>query len=294
MSPSRHAAGRARAARVIVALVAVSTCLGAVAYGATHSAGLEENKPISHDSQVGGGKGGEKGEEKLPRARFIEVPEPASTVAGAQFRFNVPARAPEAGSAPPARPPAGEAPPLRRFQCRLDEGAWSGCESPARLAGLALGEHSFAVRALTRSNRPGPVVSYSWRRLAEPVAEEGPTTAQPFSIESTGRVEGLIPGDPARQLPIEIRNPNSVAIEVTDLTVAIASDPPGCPANENFELTPSSASPSAPLTVPGGATVALPTATVTAPTIAMPNLPVNQDACRGAELELLFSGEARG
>jgi hypothetical protein len=294
MSPRRIAAGRGRAVKAMIALAAVSTCLGAVAYAATrpagHGTGIAGSKPVVHDPQRGGGQGGGK-EEKLPKARFIEVPAPALSAGAVQFRFNVPPRAAENAPAP-SRGPVEEAKP-RRFQCRLDEGPWRLCESPSRLDGLELGEHSFAVRALARSDRPGPVISYSWRRLAEPAKSEE-IAPQPFSIESTGSVEGLIPGDPARALPIAIRNPNPVPIEVTAIAVAIAAEAPSCPAGENFELIPSSASPSTPLTVPGGGTVSLPSPTVTAPAIAMRNLPVNQDSCRGVELELVFSGEARG
>jgi hypothetical protein len=92
---------------------------------------------------------------------------------------------------------------------------------------------------------------------------------------------------------ILITNPNSVPIEVTSLTIAIAGDPPDCPA-ENFALTQSSASPSTPAIVPAGGSISLPTATVSAPTIGMLNLSVNQDACLGADIPLVFNGEARG
>lgn len=66
-----------------------------------------------------------------------------------------------------------------------------------------------------------------------------------------------------------------------------------CPTN-SFELTPSSASPSSPLAIPAGGSVGLPTDEVSAPTIGMRNLPVDQDACQGARLQLVFDGEARG
>jgi hypothetical protein len=116
---------------------------------------------------------------------------------------------------------------------------------------------------------------------------------KPFSIELRGQLEELYPGFPPQPVPVLIANPNPVPIEVTSLTVAIAGDPPGCSA-ENFSLTQSSASPAAPIKVPAGGSVGLPTATVSAPTIVMPNLPVNQDTCQGVDVPLAFSGEAHG
>jgi hypothetical protein len=104
----------------------------------------------------------------------------------------------------------------------------------------------------------------------------------------------MLPGDPPQPLPVLISNPNSVPIEVTSLTVAIAVDPPGCPGDPNFELLPASASPSAPLTVPAGGSVNLPSPAVSAPAIALRNLPVNQNACQGARIRLVFSGQAHG
>jgi hypothetical protein len=150
------------------------------------------------------------------------------------------------------------------------------------------------VRALDRAGRAGPASNYSWQQVApsapEPRVDPAPV---PFSIELRGELEELFPGHPPQQVSVVVTNPNPVAIEVTGLTVAIGADPPNCPA-ENFELTQSSLSPAAPLVVPAGAAVELPTATASAPMISMLNLPVNQDPCRGAEVPLVFSGEARG
>jgi len=314
MSPRPHAAGRARAARAAIALAVVSASLGAVAFAATRpergEAGLGASKPVALAPAAGAdphgsgpsGPGTPKGEEQLPRARFLEQPEPISTATETQFRFNVPPRSPLPDPPPPPGP-AGEAAPARRFQCQVDGSDWSACGSPYRLTGLALGTHSFAVRARARSGRPGPPVGYSWRHVEAQVAPaQGPDGVQPneqidpkpFSIESqAGGIEDLYPGHPAQQLPVQILNPNTVPIEVTSLTAAIASEPPDCPA-ENFELSPSSASASAPVVVPAGGSVGLPSATATAPAIGLLNLPVNQDSCRGVEVQLVFSGEAHG
>lgn len=114
-----------------------------------------------------------------------------------------------------------------------------------------------------------------------------------FSI--SGLPEGaLYPGGPALEIPLRIFNPNPVPITVTSLSVAVASSPPGCPAEENLRIVQSNVSPANPLRVGPGETVTLPTATVSAPTIQFLDLPVNQDACKNASFPLVYSGVAAG
>lgn len=297
MSPRRIAAGRAGAIRVAIALLAGSACLGAVAYAATGIGGRDVGLAGRHLA-VGASRHAATPvdrEERMPRVRLIEAPAVSSTAADPQFRFNVPPRAKETddASSPAAGPEA--ATPRRRFQCRLDSGRWADCASPHRLVGLAPGTHDFAVRALTRKGRPGPDVAYGWQIVVEAVsvANQEPAEGKPFSVEQTAALTPLFPGDPAQQLSLAIGNPNSVPIEITSLTATIANSPPDCGA-ENFELTGSSASEANPLVVPAEGTIELPAAAVSAPSIALLDLPVNQDACQGAELELGLSGEARG
>ncbi|MET0305296.1 MAG: hypothetical protein ABW196_03590 [Solirubrobacterales bacterium] len=294
MSPRRIAASRARAIKAALALVAASACLGAVAYAAIRPedpvAGLGRSKPI--DTAPQHGAGAPRGE-RLLRPRFIEYPESISSLADPQFRFHVPPR-----SQPPSQPSSGapspgpgEPAPSRRFQCRFDDGGWRACGSPYRLSGLVPGGHAFAVRAFNRAGLAGPVASYAWRYSLP--AEQGQMDPKPFTIELRGELEDLYPGYPAQQMPVRIANPNPVPIEVTTVTVGISGDPANCPA-ENFDLTPSSVSPTAPLTVPAAGSVNLPTEKIAAPSISMLNLPVNQDGCLGAEVPLAFAGEAHG
>jgi hypothetical protein len=294
MSPDRTAAGHGRAVRAIVALTAASVCLGAVAYAAIRpeqpAAGLGGSQAVRVGAQPGADTTRGTEEEPLLRPRFIEFPDATSTASEVQFRFHVPPRAQR--PRPPSPGPSGEPNPPRPFQCRLDDRDWAGCGSPYRVNSLAPGDHVFAARAFNRAGRPGPAVSYAWRR-AEPLSGEGQVDPKPFSIELRKQLEDLYPGYPPQPVPILIANPNSVPIEVTSLTIAVAGDPPDCPA-ENFALTQSSVSPTAPVTVPASGSVSLPTTTTSAPTISMPNLSINQDACRGAEVPLVFSGEAHG
>jgi hypothetical protein len=270
--------GFSRATRAIGALVVAVACLGGVAYAATRS-GVDQRK--GHGTHPAA-----KRDDGPPRPRFIEVPPSGGILTDVQFRFHV-ASPPQPAGRPGPGPGAEPTPPTRwrRFQCRSEDGDWSACSSPERIAGLDPGDHAFAVRALNRRGRPGQVAYYRWAQL-EP---------QNFTIDSLAdTLEDLMPGAPALQLPVRIGNPNPAPIEVTALTVTATPDAPGCPGDPNFSTTPASVSPAEPLSVPAGGSVSLPTATVTAPTLAMRELPTDQNACQGATVHLDFSGEARG
>jgi hypothetical protein len=278
MPPRLGPSGSPRAIGAL-ALIAAVACLGAVAYAAGRPDGRG-----AKDGAIAKGKRKHKHRppHSPPRPRFIEAPGPTTIGSEAQFRFHlVPRPQPD----PPQTGPDGSEPKApRRFQCRLDSDGWSACSSPHIAVGLPPGAHAFAVRALDRRGSPGRAAHLSWQQV-EP---------KPFSIEPQGTSEGMLPGDPPQPLPVRVVNPNSVPIEVTSLTVEIAEDPPGCPGNPNFELIPASLSPSAPLTVPASGSASLPSATVSAPAIALRNLPVNQNACQGTQVRLAFSGQAHG
>lgn len=258
-----------------MALVAVCACLGSVAYAASRPAG--ERLRIASPRKVNPGK-----TQGPPRPELIEVP-PASAVGDDyRFRFHIP---PPQAAGPGAPGPAGprSAAKRRRFECRLDGSGWKDCASPLVLPALDPGDHSFAVRGLSRRGRQGAVAYYRWSQL-QPMA---------FTVEpQVGRLEALMPGDPAQPLPVRVGNPNPVPIEVTGLTVAVTPDPPDCPADPNFAVTPAALSPAAPLGVPAGGSAEVPAAA--APTLALRALPSDQNACQGATVHLVFSGEARG
>jgi hypothetical protein len=273
--PGRGDNGRFRAARAIIALAAAVACLGGVALAATRSErpnGKKKNHPVKRQAQ------------RPPRPTFIEVPPPTGVGDGYQFRFHVappPTPAGGSGQGGTARPPKR----WRQFECRLDDGDWGDCSSPFVLPGLPAAEHAFAVRALSPRERSGPAAHYHWLQL-EP---------KEFTIDPLfDSLEALMPGAPPQELPVRLANPNPVPIEITGLSVTVSPDRPGCAADPNFGVTPSNLSSSAALSISAGGSVTLPSGAATAPSLELRELPIDQNACQGATLNLTFSGEARG
>jgi hypothetical protein len=172
-----------------------------------------------------------------------------------------------------------------RFQCRLDKRAWSTCQSPLSISKLAIGTHKFSVRTAGKRGTHSKAARFSWRVL-EP---------KDFSISpQLSNLGALYPGAAAQALPLTITNPNPVPILVTSLDVRAAADPAGCSSGENLLLSGAGISAPSPLAVPANGSVSLPAPGIAAPTIALRDLPVNQDACQRAQFPLSFSGSARG
>ncbi|MBS1863766.1 MAG: hypothetical protein JSS68_18885 [Actinobacteria bacterium] len=169
-------------------------------------------------------------------------------------------------------------PPLR---CRLDGEAPQACGAAIVYRGMNPGPHTFYVGA----QRPGAAslkASFEWDVL-EP---------KPFTISPRPAAVGpLYPGAVPSPIPVVVTNPNSVAITVTSLRVSADGGPPGCDPDANLTLT-TPALAGGKLRIGAHASVSLPSATVAAPTIALLELPVDQDACQEASFELTFSGSA--
>jgi hypothetical protein len=182
------------------------------------------------------------------------------------------------------------------------------------LASLSIGRHRFEVRGVNASDQAGSAAGRAWKvsesaapappqaaGVAAPAQPESvpeePTTpqGQPFSIEpQLSALHDLYPGAPAQPLPVSVSNPNPEPIFLTALSLTVATNQSGCDGASSFEVLPAGVSESAPLEVPSGATVDLASEGTMPPAIAMRNLPSSQDACKGAELQLLFNGQAHG
>jgi hypothetical protein len=270
MFDSSSQSRRATAVKALVALVSATGCLAAVAYAASPRSAPEGADalpatasgvmpralvPVARTAGV-----------SLPQPRIVRHPAKATLSTRASFRY-VSRRADV------------------DFECKLDAAAWNGC-GRARVAyrGLAVGPHQFLVRVAAPGVRSRPA-RFAWVQ-GQP---------QSFSIVAeSAALSPLYPGAPAIAVPVSLANPNSAPIRVTSLRIAVAADPAGCPSAANLELVQSNASERRPVKIPARATVRLPTAAVSAPAIALRNLPVNQDACQGASFPLAFSGKALG
>jgi hypothetical protein len=244
---------------VLLALLAAIVGLGAVAYAAT---------PKKQDPTPGSAPKPERsqGAGSLSRPKITMHPEKLATSTNAKFGFTVRSGKP-------------------RFQCRLDGRPWSACQSPAGFSKLAAGSHSFSVRSVGPRKTHSKTARFRWQVL-EP---------KDFSITpQLGGLGALYPGAPAQVLPLTITNPNSVPILVTSITVSATAGPPGCGSAENLILTGAGASSASPIEVPANGSIILPGPGGSAPTIALRDLPVSQDACQRAQFPLAFSGTARG
>lgn len=113
----------------------------------------------------------------------------------------------------------------------------------------------------------------------------------PFGI--SGSVSGLVPGG-TKVIVLRLANPNSVAIHVTRVTVAVSaeSSKPGCSSAANLVLYQATGiSSAAPVTVPARGNVSVMTFP-RAPKIGFRSLRSIQGACKKATFLLTYTGSA--
>lgn len=121
-----------------------------------------------------------------------------------------------------------------------------------------------------------------------------PQTYPNFPITGTPDLT-LAPGALAAAINLSITNPFTVPMTVTSLGVTVTgTNTPGCGA-ANYAVTAYSGG--YPLTIPANSTKTLQQLGKTRaqwPKVQMLNLPVNQDACKGAAVSLQYSGVGNG
>jgi Bacterial Ig-like domain len=176
-----------------------------------------------------------------------------------------------------------------RFLCRRDGSRFSACSSPQPYSSLPLGSHRFEVEAVDAVGNTSAPAGYTWTIVKE-IAKEA--EGKPFTV--SGSASGPLSPGVTRALVITLSNPNNVTITVTALTatVAASSSKAGCDGPSNLQLTQSNISEANALTIPANGQVALPSGAISAPQVLMKDLPINQDACKGASFTFTYSGSA--
>jgi len=115
------------------------------------------------------------------------APAPPTTVVTAALDTTAPTvtitSAPGATSASAAADIAFQADePAVAFACKLDAGAYAACTSPAHLAGLASGAHSFSVRGTDKAGNAGQPATVGWTYV--------PPDTTPPTVAITGGPSG--------------------------------------------------------------------------------------------------------
>jgi hypothetical protein len=139
------------------------------------------------------------------------------------------------------------------FECSLDGAAYAPCSSPRSLGGLAVGSHTFAVRAVGEGARTGPPTVYEWTVASPPqsnppqqsgppeqaVTPPGPTPTNGEKVvvePEEGRVRIKLPGT-NRYVPLtELKEiPVGAVIDATKGKVHLTSiDPDGTEQSADF------------------------------------------------------------
>jgi hypothetical protein len=161
------------------------------------------------------------------------------------------------------------------FECSLDGGGFAACASGSTYRGLADGTHAFRVAARSGRGPASRPATYSW--VVDVVGGS-------FSI--SGSVTGfLYPGGPARPLDLVLTNPWAYDLRILTIGIAAQGPNPDCLASDNLIITAFTG----PVVVPGGSTRSLSQLGAAVPTVRMPDLATNQDACKGGTFTFTFT-----
>lgn len=84
------------------------------------------------------------------------------------------------------------------YECSLDNGLWTTCDSPVAFSGLSVGSHTLKVRALNDVGTVGPETATTWTVLAPPVVEPPVGTPTPEPPVATPTPTATAPTTPAK------------------------------------------------------------------------------------------------
>ena len=175
------------------------------------------------------------------------------------------------------------------FECRLDSGPFEPCSSPKTSEDLAVGPHTFFVRAVDGTGT-GPVAQHPWTIVTAGFGISGSLTAQ----------QQLAPGV-TWPLDLEFTNPYNNAqgidvktldITVNNLTMRDGEPNPNCIGSENVIVDPKTAWN---INLPPRSTVKLSERVSNSeswPQVTMKNEPWNQDACKNSVFTFTYTGTA--
>jgi hypothetical protein len=174
------------------------------------------------------------------------------------------------------------------FECQLDGAAGQPCNSPVNYKKISIGDHTFRAVALDAAGNRSNAAAYNW------------TVLENKSFGITGSVTGLFSPGVIQPLNLVLSNPYNFAITVSSVTVSV--DPattktsgapnPACLGTTNLTVTQQLA---ATVTLPPNGTKSLSELSVDPanwPTLQMPDLPTNQDACKNTTFKLSYTGTA--
>lgn len=103
------------------------------------------------------------------------------------------------------------------FECRVDGGSWSACTSPMSLTDLAVGSHSFEVRATANGKTDTTPASYSWDVIPPATDPGDPQVCNPVKAKASTSKAVVV----ARGLRVKVRLSHRSAIADQNVNVRI-------------------------------------------------------------------------